>query len=293
MKHDLIIRAGAGALAAWRSADPSRQLDCRGSIFQGLDLSGINLSEADLRSCLFDNCNLSHASFERALLADVCFVDCDLSSASFSGAKISGTNFEKVELAGCDFSGTVGLNRVASLELRSVPAAAILYDRTRCVGIDQWIGWDKLRFLSNIRIFVPAYLSLTISVLYLNWVASYRLLAVELNKMLSKVQGVHDMTLPEISDPGWIHLFVVLNFVFLALAATTFLACPERILEYSRERWRANSPNAEILYDHASWKRPLARMICAATLICGGVLSAALLGYGIIRQVIFITIQST
>ncbi|MFD2175913.1 pentapeptide repeat-containing protein [Rhodobacter lacus] len=289
--NDQLIRMGAAAVGSWRITNPHGTIQAAGSTFNGLDLSGINLEKADLRKCQFTNCDLRHCNMSRALLDHAKFDKCNLDSANFSGASVRSTRFEDVQMSGCDLTDVPSLGRIATLIISENPKKAPKYDKSVLPAIDRYFGWDRVRFLSSVSIFVPSYASLTISVLYLgaiSWI-NFGIRKVEIT-----IRDAYPMVSAPIFEevtPSWIHLGVIASFFFLAVAATTFLACPERISEFSRERWLHEAKNAEILYDQSTWQKPAARLICVMSLLAGGSLGAFLLGRSIVRSTHFILTQ--
>jgi hypothetical protein len=259
----------------------------------GLDLSGANLAGADLRRCQFVACDLRQASFARAMLTGACFADCSLVAATFSGADVRSASFDGVKLDATQFSGARGLGRLAVLRINAAPSTPPLYDRSESPLIDRWLGWDRLRFLATIRIFVPAYASLTLSVLYLNAIAWYNNAVTRFDVVVGKAFPQAPLAVLSTVLPNWTHAAVIVNFLLLAIAATAFLGCPARVVEFSRERWLSEMHEPELFYDHAAWQRPWLRCVCAVTLAFGGTLSAFLLGRGIIKQIAFILAHVT
>ncbi len=168
-----LMRSGAAAISHWRAMNPSSRILAAGGEFNGLDLSGANLAGADLRRCHFAKCDLRQANFTGAVLTDARFAYCDLSGTTFSTAELRRTAFDEVKVDGAVFTGARSIGRLSMLRLSAPPVMQPTYDRAPSAFIDRWLGWDRLRFLATIRIFVPAYTSLALSVLYLNAVAWY------------------------------------------------------------------------------------------------------------------------
>lgn len=286
-----LVRAGAAAITGWRAANPAAPIVAAGAEFKRLDLSGANLADADLRRSHFAACDLRQASFAGASLAGARFIGCDLTAASFSDADLRGAALDGVKLDGARFDGARALGRLAVLRVSATPATPPAYDRSTSPLIDRWLGWDRLRFLTTIRIFVPAYTSLTLSVLYLNAVAWYNEAIARFNEAASTVFA--KVQLPALArvSPGWTHVAVIVDFLLLAIAATAFLGCPARVVEFSRERWLSEMHEPELLYDHAVWQHPWLRCLCAASLGLGGALGALLIGRAIVEQIYFILVR--
>ncbi len=250
-----------------------------------LDLSGADLSAANLAGGRFARCDLRHVSFADANLHAVEFNNCVLDDAEFRGANLRAARITAKSLDGARFGGSRSLGRLAEFHIIDRVLRPIPVDPSALPWYDRWIGWDRLRFLATIRIFVPAYTSLTLTVLYLNGVAWYNSAFAFLN---AEIGGQPGIPLLPIATPTWTHALVLANFASLAMAATCFLGCPARVAEFSRERWLNEFQQPEILYDFATWQRPLIRTLCASALLVGGLLSTFLLGQGVLQQVAFI-----
>lgn len=283
-----LIRAGAAAINSWTRANPQLSIEAPRVTFELLDLSGANLSGADLRNCAFLACNLSQANFQNANLENCTFSNCKLTGSDFSNAKVRRTNLDNVELSGAKFLSTSGLSRINILSLSGPLTAPIKYNWEKVGFFDQWVRWDRLRFLGTIKIFVPAYTSVALTVLYLNFVSGLNSAGDQMTRVLRDLTST-DMALGgPLLTPTWTPLIVLLNFLLLAAASTAFLACPARVLEYTRTRWIEELHASELLYDNSSWKYPWLRGVCFSSLTIGGVISLYLLVSAVISQASFI-----
>ncbi len=278
-----LVRAGAEAIRQWRQQHPDAVIAAERVIVTDLDLSGADLSKANLRGGRFVRCNLRHVSFADANLQAVEFDNCVLADTEFRGANLKTGKITAKSLDGARF-GSLSLGRLSKLHVVDRVLRPVPVDVNTLPWYDRYIGWDRLRFLATIRIFVPAYTSLTLTVLYLEAISWYNSLISLLNLQISRLSVQHKF--PELAavTPTWASALVLTNFVCLAMAATFFLSCPARVIEFSRERWLNEFQQPELLYDHATWQRPLMRLTCAVTLLVGGLLSSFLLGRGIIHQ---------
>lgn len=280
-----LVRAGAEAIGQWRREHPHRVIFAERLIVADLDLSGADLSAANLGGGHFARCNLSHVSFAGTNLQAVNFENCVLDDADFRGASLKAAIITAKSLDGAAFGGSRSLGRLAKLHVVNRVLRPIALDRSALPWYDRWMGWDQLRFLATIRIFVPAYTSLTLTLLYLNGVASYNAVISFFNAQISRASVEPGIALLSTVTPTWTHALVLANFAFLAIAATCFLGCSARVVEFTRERWLNELQQPEILYDHATWQRPLVRLVCVGALLVGGLLSSFLLGRAILHQV--------
>jgi hypothetical protein len=283
-----LVRAGAPTLNQWRNAHSNETIAVSGEIFVGLDLSGSNLKDANLKKCHFIDCDLKHVNFENSALDHSTFTNCNLSHSIFSRARLRKVAFDGVDLSGSQFIDTRHLGRLQKLSIKPISGMAPTYNSDQLPWIDKWIGWDRLRFLSTLRIFVPAYFSLALSVLTLESVSWLNASIDKINTVLGRTIGAYAPFVPALI-PGWTHIAVIINFLLLALAATTFLGCPARVTEFTRERWLFEFGQPELLYAYSTWQRPWLRFSCALSLATGGVLSIFLLSRAIIQQIYFIS----
>jgi uncharacterized protein YjbI with pentapeptide repeats len=168
-----LIRGGAAAIGQWRQGNPNRVIAAERVAVADLDLSGADLTRAKLAGGRFVRCNFRHASFKDANLRQVEFDDCVLEDAEFRGADLTAAAITAKSLDGARFGGSRSIGRLAKLHVVDRLVRPILVDRSALPWYDYWIGWDQLRFLATIRIFVPAYVSLALTVIYLNGVGSY------------------------------------------------------------------------------------------------------------------------
>lgn len=117
-----ILKQGVEAWNRWRR----RRRDKAGpqlveAVFQGMDLSGVNLSHAELSGADFENAKLSGANLSGALLYDADLRFADLTGANLSNAylykailietrlhdaKLTSANFGSADLARADFTDT-------------------------------------------------------------------------------------------------------------------------------------------------------------------------------------------
>jgi hypothetical protein len=286
----ITLRNGAAALNNWRVKNPERDISLGNEAFRGLDLSGANLSNVTMISCEFIGCQLRHVNLSNSYLKRTRFINCDLTGASFFNSDLETTTFSKVNVDGACFNEARSLSRIEKFEIFPLPQTPPTYEDIVLPFCDRWLSWDRLRFMASIRIFVPAYASLTLSVLTLNAVAWINSGIGQLNIIAAKAS---DTRLPIITEvePNWKYFGVVVSFLLLSISATAFLACPSRITEFSRERWLTELNQPEILYDHAAWRRPMLRIVCALSLIIGGAISLILLANGVVSQLQFVIIS--
>lgn len=76
----------------------------RGTSFEDLDLSGLDLSELKLDGAIFKQANLSTCNFKNSSLLGARFDDATAVEACFVGMKAEGANFRSASVSGSDFS---------------------------------------------------------------------------------------------------------------------------------------------------------------------------------------------
>ena len=283
-----LLQAGTEAIRQWRQENPGEAIQAQRVAVADLDLSGADLSGANLTGGKFVRCNFSHVSFARANLVTAEFEGCVLDDVEFRGADLKGAKITAQSLNGAQFGGSRSLGRLASLRIVDRLERSIDVDRSQIPWYDRWLGWDRLRFLSTVRIFVPAYASLTLTILYINSAAWINAASAYFNSQILLAGRGPEVGFFPVLTPNWIHGLVLANFFCLAMAATCFLSCPARVVEFSRERWLNELKQPELLYDHEAWQRPLIRALCASSLLVGGLMSTFLLGRAIVKQIAFI-----
>lgn len=95
-----MTRAEVEAMIARSDLDFTRKL------MNGLDLSGLDLSNAVLRAARLNKANLAGTDLSGALMDQAWLLHADLSGADLSGASLFQTQFGKATLAGADASGS-------------------------------------------------------------------------------------------------------------------------------------------------------------------------------------------
>jgi hypothetical protein len=91
----------------------------------GLDLAGLEATDAQLRNASFAEAKLPGARFDRANLSNAHFVGADLRGASFRDADLEGADLRGADLRGADFRG------------------ASLFGVTFCAEPGDVDGWDR------------------------------------------------------------------------------------------------------------------------------------------------------
>jgi uncharacterized protein YjbI with pentapeptide repeats len=120
--HLRVVRAGATAIAHWRTANPGGILDLRGANLTGAALDRCDLSFALLESAKLQRASLFQANLER----------CDLSNAALESA-----NLRRVSLVRASLNRCMLMNAVMELaDLRWADLVEANLRNARCGGAD-------------------------------------------------------------------------------------------------------------------------------------------------------------
>jgi len=286
--HFTLVKSGNAAVNVWRHKHPNEHLKLNGFTFSSLNLASIDFSKAMLEGSKFEHCDLSNSDFSHTVLKSTTFVDCNLSCVDFKGASLKKTNFDCVDLANADFRESSTISQIGRLTLKFESLGFPKYDQSGIPLWDKFFSWDKLRFMKSINILVPSYGGLILTVLYLNGVSAYNLIVSKLNSIIVDAPEFAHFQLIEFAEPGTRHIWVLVAFLFFAIASTVFLICPSRITDFSREEWGSRLRQPLLIYDHSSWSMRWLRILCSSLLLAGGLIAAIILGLAIYRQVEFI-----
>lgn len=287
-EHLTLVRSGNASVNEWRKENPNEQLKLCGLKFQGLAVGSLDLSDADLEGATFTDCKLPNVVFENANLKSASFTNCELQNSIYIDAILSNSTFSNVNLNAAEFGDNSTISRIKHISLSSDTKDCPKYGASEIPVWDRVMSWEKLRFLRSINIFVPSYAALIISVLYLNGFSAINYVIRKINDVVVKSPELLGVEAIEFLEPGVRHIWVILAFFCLAVAATLFLACPSRIADYSREQWESDVKKSSLLYDHASWGKRWARIPCSALLMVGGLIAVVLFLVFVCSQVAFV-----
>lgn len=290
--HVTVVQGGNIAIKNWRRMHPGECLNLRGYKFTKLKLTSAEFASSFLEAATFEDCDLSNADFSNANLTFAKFVHCRLSNANFEGASLRKTDFDDVNMDGAVFGSNPTISRIGMLNIKCEEGVFPKYNNTNIPVWDSFISWENLRFMNSINIFVPSYVALILSVLYLNGLSAYNIVVDKMNSIIAKAPGFVDVQSMELVQPGVMHIWVLIAFLLLSLASTVFLFCPSRITDISREEWENRLRQPMLIYDHSSWRTRWLRILCSILLASGGLIASVLLSIAIWRQVKFILIHA-
>lgn len=135
-------------------------------VFDGCDLSNLNLDEAVFRRCEFKNCRMLGTSFIRAVFQDITMTGCVCDYANFSGSKwrllswqncrfreaslnmcevagpvIAGCDFQSAEIAGTKLAGwDLSDSFIGSLAVRAEDLKGVTVNRDQAAALAGLFG---------------------------------------------------------------------------------------------------------------------------------------------------------
>ena len=110
-----IVKRGRDAVAAWREANPNRQLDLNACYMSHTRIPMVNLRGADMRGGDFMGAMIRRADLSNSYLNDAHFYRADLREANLSRALAPGANLRGANLANANLAG-VNLDRATLSE---------------------------------------------------------------------------------------------------------------------------------------------------------------------------------
>jgi hypothetical protein len=291
-----VLDAGSAEINRWANANPGKSLCLREARLEDSDLSGALLKCADLSRAEFNNCKFVDAKFDQAVLVHTRFLNCDLTRASFKA-----TNLSSSEMADCVLDESVFAAAVAFSQVRSLHTCRVVdkkhdvhFDLACCRILDRYLGWGRIRTVGQLRLFLPSYGALIISIISMTVIAflnvqlnlSQELAASLFEKGLinnALLQKVMQATTP--MSPSWRHFAVLLSTSAIATGATLYLLCPSRVREFTLDQWRFVADRPAFEYYTQSWSLPAIRVVCVAAYAVGVALALVLLGDTLARLI--------
>ncbi len=152
-EHVEIVKKGAKAIAKWRKANPTTQLNLSEANLFSADLSRADLSRANLRGANLIEANLREAKLSGAELSWVRLSDADLRAADLNTAHLNRADLSRVGLSGVDL-GTADLFRAnfANSDIGNANFQNALLGYTILAGIDL----STARGLETVRHVAPS-----------------------------------------------------------------------------------------------------------------------------------------
>ncbi len=105
-------------------------------------------------------------------------------------------------------------------------------------------------------------------------------------RSLRSWSNLHNITEPSVSLALWLlpislsyHIFLLLcGSVALMIASTIYAAkCPERVKEFSLERWTKELGQGTNSYIPLTWSSPVWRQLCGVLFVSGSLVTASVL----------------
>lgn len=142
--QDAVIVGGS-----WANVRP-REMRIRRAVFEGVRMTGADLSSATLEDVLLHDCRIDLASFRFARLARVSFERCRLDEADFSAAELGSVSFSdcvlvkalwadatltRCEMRGTDISGSGNPERLRGVRMPWVDVLASAGELAAAAGV--------------------------------------------------------------------------------------------------------------------------------------------------------------
>jgi hypothetical protein len=294
-----VLLAGTAAINIWTNENPTKSLDCRNVRVADSDLSGALLIKADLSGAFFHNCKLIGAKFDYAIVTKTQFTHCDLSKSTFRSTDLRLATIKDSLLDGVSFSNSRGVSQTCGLETCRIndKKLDVNFDLSKCRLVDQFISWNKIRVAGQLRLFLPSYIALAISLLALSSLGFinerlgiFRSVISDLgeNGLLSSGVVAKLIVAAQPWHASWRHLAVLASTLAIAFGATLYLFCPSRIKEFTLDQWMFLAERPSFEYHVSAWASPPIRVACAFWYGVGGAIAAVLLFDTLIRAAVLI-----
>ena len=294
-----MLKAGAQAINQWRTRNPTGSINSPGVAFDGLDLSGADLSRANLPNASFRRANLSGVDLNAANVAGTSFLECDLTNVKFSRAILNRANFRAAHIRNVDFERSIGLSSCKNLILCHLSPGedVVSLDYLEIPIWDKYISWLFIRKFGKLPLFVPAYFSLIVLCVYYYILAFYDDMVIQLHIVSGKLQAAQpyrnlvDLILPLITPavPTFRSILLIIATLSFAVATTLYaLFCPARIQEFTAEQWEFSLRQSRFYYICTSWNNRVIRIVCALAYFVGGSVASYLIIENLVRYVRFL-----
>lgn len=297
--HANVLLAGTAEINRWANENPGQSLDLRHAYISNSELSGASLRTANLSEATFQNCKLVGVEFDNAILANTQFIDCDLRKSRVRFTDVTTTSLKNSILDESDFAGTRGTSQIRGIETCRVidRLTDVHFDISLCRQLDRFVSWGKIRALGQLRLFLPSYVALLISIMTLTSLSFFNerlaivrdLVADLINRgIVSGETGDRIIEALHSWQFSWRHLAVLASTLGLALGATLYLACPSRVKEFTLDQWKYLAGRPSFEYHVQTWALPHVRAWCAICYALGALIAATLLGDTFVRAVALI-----
>jgi hypothetical protein len=289
-----ILAAGTAAINQWANANQDKSLSLRNAKLADSDLSGAILRRADLSGAEFRNCKFVDSKFDGAILNNTRFLDCELNRASFQE-----TDLSSVEMSACILDGTMFRQAKSFSQIRSLQTCRIedrsndvYFDQSRCRFLDRYLGWNRIRAVGELRLFLPSYAALILSIAVLSSIAFFnnqlrlgQTFALQLleRRVIDRplYEKLIEATQPV--SPSWRHFAVLASTFAIALGATLYLVCPSRVKEFTVDQWRYLADRPVFEYYADAWTFSATRIACVIAYGGGALIAIILLGDTLVR----------
>jgi hypothetical protein len=294
--HAAVLLSGTAAINLWVNENPGKVLNLQDLHASDSDLSGALLMNADLSGAVFRNCKFVDAKFDNAILRKTQFIQCDLRKCSIRSSNVATAHMSLSRLDGADFSDTQGVSQISQIQTCFIGerTSDVYFDLNKCRPLDRFLSWSKIRSVGQLRLFLPSYAALIISIFILTTLGFLNERIRIVRELIGRAEDKGILTsalsdkLIEATQPwhtSWQHLAVLASTVLLSLGATLYLFCPSRIREFTLDQWGYLAGRPSFDYHVQSWASPHLRLCCAVSYGVGGALAALLLAKTLLQAV--------
>ena len=251
-------------------------------------------------SCSFIDCEFIRCSFEqfdrvsRIEFLNCKFTECVFERGDYGRIFIKGGAFDNLIIAR-DFnvmelrvSGATGIETWAGLENIQFVSKEKLSSFERDLSTAsvpfgyKFFSWSKLRGFGGLPFFGFSYVGTALILFLLSVIDSYNAQIRSFNEWAGSDQSTGSFSyLPKhfhAIDLDWQTPSLLLGAALLIVASTIYAwKCPERIKEFSLERWTNELGKEAINYVPLTWRNPILRVVCGACFYAGSTITAVVL----------------
>jgi uncharacterized protein YjbI with pentapeptide repeats len=283
-----VLLGGTAQINRWVNENPGRTLQLHRGRVSESDLSGALLIAADLSRAEFRDCKLAGAKFDRANLSGAHFIRCDLRNASFMRTALWSTEMQSCLLDQSNFRDSHRFSEISMLETCKVVDRNndVFFDLKLCRFMDRVLSWSRIRTIGQLRLFVPSYVGLIMSIVVL-CVFAYINGRIGTIREAITILTARGFVNPELAEkildaitplrPSWRHFAVLISATTLTTGATLYLFCPARVREFTLDQWKFLADRPAFEYAVQAWKYPVARIGCALAYGVGSAFALILL----------------
>ena len=266
------------------------------SHFEGTKLSMISgPGMVAFHDCVFQNCtfirkdNANGIEFSKCTFDKCRFEAGDFGILKIKDSKIRNSNFARglhvSFLRMQNIQGIETCTGVENIEIESPGMRRVVQDDLAAAPIPfmyRQFSWAKLRGFGSLPFFGFSYVGTAIILFLLSVIELYnsQLMSFHAWSNLSEGSGALAglVTRFHVIKLDWQTPWLLVGTVLLIFASTIYAwKCPERVKEFSLERWTNELGKEAINYVPLTWRNPVLRVICGTCFYAGGTITAVVL----------------